>query len=69
METNPIQAVKPIVENRKVEFMYNPMTNYSKSDWDNERLTMKSTWIDYTNWKSKIEEHFDQVEQLPNIRS
>ena len=26
---------------------------------------MKSTWIDYINWKGKIDENFDQVEQTP----
>ena len=53
------------MENKPIEFVYNPMTNYSKSDWDGESLTMKSSWKDYINWKGKIDEHFDQVKQLP----
>ena len=42
------------------------MTNYNKSEWNNYRLTMKSTWIEYKDWKRRIDEHSDYVEQLPN---
>ena len=41
------------------------MTNYNKSDWNDYRLTMKSTWIEYKDLKRRIDEHFDHVEQLP----
>ena len=26
---------------------------------------MKSTWIQYLDWKRRVDEHFDQVKQLP----
>merc|ERR1711954_135672 len=57
-------GLQPIMENKPIEFLYNPMNNYSKSNWDDGRLTMKSTWIDYTDWKRRIDEHFEQVKQL-----
>lgn len=64
MDANATPALQPITESKPIEFMYNPMTNYSKADWDGERLTMKSTGIDYINWRKKIDDHFDHVEQL-----
>ena len=42
------------------------MNNYNKSEWNEHRLTMKSTWIQYIDWKRRIEAHFDYVERLPS---
>ena len=65
-ENKPTPEVRtPLTESQIVETKYNPMTNYNKSYRNDYRLTMKSTWIEYKDWKRRIVEHFDYVEHLP----
>ena len=65
-ENKPTPAIQPPgTETQIVETKYNPMTNYNKSDWNDYRLTMKSTWIEYKDWKRRIDDHFNYVEELP----
>ena len=40
------------------------MTNYNPIQWAENKLTLKSTWIDYCQWKDKIDQHFKFTEQL-----
>ena len=42
------------------------MNNYNKSEWNEHRLTMKSTWIQYLDGKRRTDAHFDSVERLPS---
>ena len=61
-EDKPTPAIKPLgTETRVLETEYNPMNNYNKSKWNEHRLTMKSTWIQYIDWKRRIDDHFNYV--------
>ena len=64
-ENEPIPAVQPFgTRTRVYEMEYIPMNNYNKSDWNEYRLTMKSTWIQYIDWNRRIDNHFNNVERL-----
>ena len=47
---------------------YNPLNNYNKSDWNEYKLTMKSTWIQYIDWKRRLDNHFNHVERLSTLQ-
>ena len=64
-ENKPTPTVQPSgTESRVFEMEYNPMNNYKKSEWNEYRLTMKSIWIQYIDWKRRIDNHFNHVERL-----
>ena len=44
------------------------MNNYHKSDWNEYKLTMKSTWIQYLDWKKRLDNHFNHVERLSTLQ-
>merc|ERR1711954_598896 len=50
------------------EVEHDPMNSYSKADWKDCKLTMQSTWIQYLDWKRKIDTHFNYVEKLPTTQ-
>ena len=61
-EPKPTPAVQPSGSVTCVYKMeYNPMNNYSKSDWNEYGLTMKSTWIQYIDRKRRLDNHFNHV--------
>ena len=43
---------------------HDPMNSYNKADWKDCKLTMQTTWIQYLDWKRKIDNHFKYVERL-----
>merc|ERR1711954_199639 len=40
------------------------MNSYNSLVWKDCKLTMQTTWIQYLNWKRKIDNHFKYVEKL-----
>ena len=40
------------------------MNSYNPMIWKDYKLTMKTNWIDYIDWKRKIDNHFNYVEKL-----
>ena len=65
LEPNSTPVLPSIPENKPLAVLYNPMTNYRKSDWEGSKLTMKSTWIDYCTGKRRLDEHFTHVKPIP----
>ena len=62
----PAPTVQPSGSGTLVyEMEHNPMNSYNKSDWKDCKLTMQSMWIEYLDWKRKIDNHFKYVERLP----
>ena len=68
-EPKPTPAVQPSGSGTHVyEMEYNPMNNYHKSDRNEYKLTMKSTWIQYLEWKRRLDNHFNHVEGLSTLQ-
>ena len=40
------------------------MNSYNPMMWKDCKLTMKTNWIEYIDWKRKIDNHFNYVEKL-----
>ena len=51
-------------EDKQIQVLFNPMTNYNPMQWESKKLTIKITWINYRQWKDKIDQHFKYIEQL-----
>ena len=47
-----------------IQVEHNPMNSYNPLIWKDCKLTMKTTWIQYMDWKRKIDNHFKFVEKL-----
>ena len=47
-----------------VEVQHDPMNSYNPMMWKDCKLTMKTDWIKYIDWKRKIDNHFNYVEKL-----
>ena len=47
-----------------VEVSRDPMNSYNPMIWKDCKLTMKTNWIEYIDWKRKIDNHFNYVEKL-----
>ena len=48
----------------KVEVSYDPMSSYNPMIWKDCKLTHNSNWLEYIDWKRKIDIHFNYVEKL-----
>ena len=57
-------AVQPLGSGRSIEIEHDPMNSYNPMMWKDCKLTMKTTWIEYIDWKRKIDNHFNYVEKL-----
>ena len=62
----PIEApaAQPSGGTTVVEVQHDPMNSYNPMMWKDCKLTMKTNWIDYIDWKRKIDNHFNYVEKL-----
>ena len=58
------QAVQPSGSRTSIEVQHDPMNSYNPMMWKDCKLTMKTTWIEYIDWKRKINNHFKYVEKL-----
>ena len=68
-EAKPTPVVQPTGSRPPIyEVEHNSMNNYHKSDWNDCKLTMKSTWIQYLEWKRRLDNHFKHVERLSTLQ-
>ena len=67
-ETKPAPTTTPVVQpsgsGTSIQVEHDPMNSYNKADWKDCKLTMQTTWIQYLDWKRKIDNHFKYVERL-----
>ena len=67
-EVKPAVAQAPAAQasgsTTKVEVSYDPMSSYNPMIWKDCKLTMKSNWLEYIDWKRKIDTYFNFDEKL-----
>ena len=70
-EAKPIPTQAPAAQasggTTVIEVSRDPMNSYNPMIWKDCKLTLKTDWIEYLDWKRKIDNHFNYVEKLASL--